>query len=115
MKPTFISFALAAAGLLSVTAAFAAPDERLDIESACPQIHEVLPERLESAVQRLQRNGVVEVRLTLHGDRIVEVMPLSGPVRYFPPVRFAVRHLQCRVEETQAQAFYFRIAFIADD
>jgi|RhiMetdeSRZDD1v2_1073273.scaffolds.fasta_scaffold383228_2 hypothetical protein len=115
MKLTFVTFVLAAAGLLSVPSVFAAPDEQIDIESVCPQIHEVLPERLESAARRLQRNGIVEVRLTLRGDRIVEVMPLSGPVRYFAPVRAAVRHLHCRVEEAQEQAVFFRIVFIADD
>jgi hypothetical protein len=115
MKLRFATFALAAAGLLSVPSVFATPGERLDIESACPRIREVLPEHLESAARRLQRNGVVEVRLTLRGDRIVEVMPVSGPAPYFGPVRFAVRHLHCRVEQAQEQAFFFRIAFIAGE
>ena len=54
---------------------------------------------LGSAVRKFQREGIVEVRMTLRNDRIVDVMPLSGPVRYFAPVRAAVKQLHCHVNE----------------
>ena len=114
MKLAIATFATVA-GMLWAPSIFAAVDDRLDIEAACPQIRKALPEELGSAVRKFQREGIVEVRMTLRNDRIVDVMPLSGPVRYFAPVRAAVKQLHCHVNEAQDQAFFFRIAFVPDD
>jgi protein TonB len=71
-----------------------APVKR-EVSLACPGYEAVLAQALEDAIDRVGITGVVRSRLTVRGEQVVDVTPLSGPKEYYKYVQAAVKRMKC--------------------
>ena len=97
------------------TAAHAvAEPPRLDVRSVCPKIDQELRQSLTRAWTRVEMPTVVRVQFKLKGQRVTDVVPLSGRVGYYRYVRQAVSGLTCdaRADSDVEHVFVFNIRFV---
>jgi len=87
---------------------------RLDVRSVCPKIDQELQQSLTRAWARVETPAVVRVQFKLKGQRVTEVVPVSGRVGYDPYVRQAVSGLTCdaRADGDVEHVFVFNIRFV---
>lgn len=84
---------------------------RGDVSKVCPAIQQQLPEALAGAYNEERRDAVVQVQMRLQGQRIVQVMPISGPRSYHRHVRSAMSAVDCRSDRSDEQVFAFAVRF----
>lgn len=94
--------------LLSTTGVLAQSPARHDIVAQCPQLAELLPERLASTRQLVDRDGVVQVQLLLDPHGMARIESMDGPTRYLGPVRRALNGMDCRPSAPQRQVLTIR-------
>lgn len=68
---------------------------RMDVETACPDLVEVLERELTAAIRARGKTGTMRVELSLRGREVADVVSRGGPHEYRQPVRRALRSLDC--------------------
>jgi hypothetical protein len=84
---------------------------RRDVSKVCPQAQADLPEVLASAWDEVGSPGVVRMRFTLDGQRIVDARAFDGPRSYHRFVRSAAYGLVCSNDRSGAQVFEMVVRF----
>ncbi|MBV8502838.1 MAG: hypothetical protein JO006_14130 [Paucibacter sp.] len=92
--------------------------ERNDVRHACPNIDTSLSDKLSGSWFREQPVGEMTVRFQLDGSNVSEVRTRGFPIQYDQTrqaVRRAVRELSCQADARGAQAYAFKIVFLAPE
>lgn len=88
-----------------------ADEPRRDVSSVCPAVHAELPEALASAWHRVGSSGVVRLRFTLEGERVVAAKAYDGPRAYHRFVREAMYGVPCASDRSGRQVFELAVRF----
>lgn len=88
-----------------------ADEPRRDVSTVCPAVHAELPEALASAWHKVGTSGVVRMRFTLDGERVVAAKVYDGPRAYHRHLREAIYAVQCASDRSGRQVFELAVRF----
>ena len=88
-----------------------ADEPRRDVSKVCPAVHAELPEALASAWHKVGTSGVVRMRFTLDGERVVAAKAYDGPRAYHRHLREAMYAVQCASDRSGHQVFELAVRF----
>ncbi len=90
----------------------APPTPSMQVRDVCPDIDQTLPDALWYAWYELGAPAVVTIEFSVKERGIYSITRLSGPKRYFPLVRRAVRNLDCDGRDDQIHRMRLVIRFV---
>jgi hypothetical protein len=90
----------------------APPTPSMPVRDVCPDIDQTLSDALWYAWYELGAPAVVAIEFSVKERGIYNITRLSGPKRYFPLVRRAVRNLDCDERDDQIHRMHLVIRFV---